>query len=110
MKNPVFTMIAFCFFIFTAKAQTAPPNTVFEAAPLQLVEQLPQDGTYQIILKKGSEQVQVADAILKQVDKNRQYDKESFLKVDEKTRIKILPYTTIQAKDFKPVDKYAYEN
>jgi hypothetical protein len=91
-------------------AQVAPPNTVKEAAPLQLTEGEPLSGTYQIVIKKGAEQVQLSGDALKQVEKNRSHDKEVFLKVSESVKIKVLPYSIINAPDFKPVELYSYEN
>jgi hypothetical protein len=111
MNRLFFTLGLSLFLGVFSKAQTAaPPSTIIEAAPLQLVEQLPIDGTYQILIKTGTEKVQVSDDILKKIDSNRQYDKEFFLKLNENARIKILPFTVIQATDFKPLEKYAYEN
>jgi hypothetical protein len=93
-----------------SKAQVTPPSTSKEAAPLQLTEEQPLEGTYQIVLKKGSVQVQLSDQMLKQIEQNRHHDTETYLKVSDDVKVKILSYSTIKASDFKPVDLYSYEN
>ncbi len=65
-------------------------------------------GTYQIQFKQGKEHapVSLTDELLEKIEKSRSENKIVFITPDNNYQIMILPYTTINDLNFKPIIDY----
>lgn len=79
------------------------------ASTISFAKELPKEGTYQIIYKATESIPTIADEILFTVNEKRKAEEVEYIIVDEQTKIKILPYSIIYAKDFTPVATYITE-
>ena len=72
-------------------------------APLMQADELPVEGTYQIVLTNTTTtDVIIPEKLLFEVNKKRKAEEVVYIIVDKNTKIKILPYSIIYAKDFVP--------
>lgn len=79
------------------------------ASGISFAKELPKEGTYQIIYKATESIPSIANEILFTVNEKRKAEEVEYIIVDENTKIKILPYSIIYAKDFTPVATYITE-
>ena len=85
-------------------------NIEHTPAPLMQADELPVEGTYQIVLTiTTTTDVIIPEKILFEVNKKRKAEEVAYIIVDKNTKIKILPYSIIYAKDFVPVATYITE-
>ncbi|HEY9082180.1 MAG TPA: hypothetical protein VIN73_02515 [Vicingaceae bacterium] len=76
---------------------------------ISFAKELPKEGTYQIIYKATESTPTITNEILFTVNEKRKAEEVEYIIVDENTKIKILPYSIIYAKDFTPVATYITE-
>lgn len=79
------------------------------ASGISFAKELPKEGTYQIIYKATESIPTIANEILFTVNEKRKAEEVEYIIVNEQTKIKILPYSIIYAKDFVPVATYITE-
>ncbi len=96
--------------IFGFSQEVVQEQTSFNVGTLQQAEELPTEGTYQIILKNKDIVATISDETLFQVNYKREIENETYLIIDENIKIRILPYNVIRANGFMPLTKYSYEN
>lgn len=106
-------IVFLCFFSFSlaglAQGVVVGQELEQTSSVLKQANQLPVEGTYQIEVESESVIVEVTDAVLKQVNYKRHAKDVVYIVVNDYVRIKILPFSVIRSKDFKPVKKYSYE-
>ncbi|MBW6484492.1 MAG: hypothetical protein K0B10_15735 [Vicingaceae bacterium] len=76
---------------------------------ISFAKELPKEGTYQIIYKATESIPTIANEILFTVNEKRKAEEVEYIIIDKNTKIKILPYSIIYAKDFVPVATYITE-
>ena len=76
---------------------------------ISFAKELPKEGTYQIIYRATESTPTITKEILFTVNEKRKAEEVEYIIVDENTKIKILPYSIIYAKDFTPVATYITE-
>lgn len=115
------TFIFFSSFVFSQDFQVNAPKSnsnsdliITEEAPqtqglLQMADELPKVGTYQIIFENNTPKRELEKETLFLVNKKRKAEEVEYLIVDKNTKIKILPYSIIYANDFVPVATYITE-
>lgn len=75
----------------------------------EIVNEIPKEGTYQIIFKNGTPQFTLGDEILFQVNHLRAYENVVIIYVDVNTQINIIPYKLIYDPNFVPLPTYVFE-
>jgi hypothetical protein len=84
-------------------------ENITTSSEIAFAKELPKEGTYQIIYKATESAPTIANEILFTVNEKRKAEEVVYIIVDEQTKIKILPYSIIYAKDFVPVETYISE-
>ena len=79
------------------------------ASTISFAKELPKEGTYQIIYNATESIPTITNEILFTVNEKRKAEEVEYIIVNEYTKIKILPYSIIYAKDFVPVATYITE-
>ncbi len=106
-------LITFSFLVFASLAfsqevvEQPRPSTV---GSLEQAEQLPTEGTYQIIVQGKDVIPAIPQEIMYQINHKRAYEEVTYLIVNDYVKIKILPFKVIRAKDFTPLKTYYHEN
>lgn len=96
--------------IFGFSQEVVKEQTPYSVGTLKQADELPTEGTYQIILRNKDIVATIADETLFQVNYKREVENETYLIIDENIKIRILPFNVIRANDFMPLTKYSYEN
>ena len=90
-------------------SKIAKEEQVQTASGISFAKELPKEGTYQIIYNATESIPTIDNEILFTVNKKRKAEEVAYIIVDKNTKIKILPYSIIYAKDFVPVATYITE-
>jgi|TARA_R110000787_G_scaffold118649_2_gene229527 hypothetical protein len=90
-------------------SKTVEKEQVQTISEITFAKELPKEGTYQIIYKATERIPLIDNEILFTVNEKRKAEEVEYIIVDEQTKIKILPYSIIYAKDFTPVSTYITE-
>ena len=80
------------------------------SSTLKAATELPNEGTYQIIVKGPEQEVVIPEETLLQVNQERKNDEDVLLAVSDKISIKILSWKKIRAKEFVAPKKYIYKD
>jgi hypothetical protein len=117
MKNLILFFSSLVIFGSTAFSQETSPHKI-EAihipVPIQsgspvIANEVPKEGTYQIVFKNGTTQHPIDNQILFQVNHLRAYENVIIIYVDQNTQINVLPYEVIYDPNFIPVPTYIFE-
>ena len=105
-----FFLTTILFFSFEGFSQvvTQDENTI-NSSLIQLAEEMPEKGSYKILLKGEKTSREIPDEIMYQVNSKRLYDEVVFIEINKNVRIKILPFREIRDKNFTPIKTYVYE-
>ncbi len=79
------------------------------ASGISFAKELPKEGTYQIVYNATESMPTIDNEILFTVNEKRKVEEVEYIIIDKNTKIKILPYSIIYAKDFVPVATYITE-
>jgi len=114
MKNLITTILLMTITTSFLYSQNAVVEIVEEeqiqtAGGISFAKELPKEGTYQIIYKATESIPSIDNEILLTVNEKRKAEEVEYIIVNEQTKIKILPYSIIYAKDFTPVATYITE-
>lgn len=104
------TFIVFLFVCSISYCQQLenPTATLISSTPLDYIVT---DGTYQVILSdERMVEPELTDAVLHEINNLRDPEEVKFLQLGDYIKIKILPLSVINTKDFTPLEKYIYEN
>ncbi|MDQ3191200.1 MAG: hypothetical protein M3Q58_06380 [Bacteroidota bacterium] len=101
-------------FTFNSYAQSGAESIVdneipFTSGVIELVKELPIEGTYQIIFQKNTEKREISDETLFLVNRKREFNNIVFMEIDKNTKIKIMPYIEINSKSFSPLPSFIIE-
>ena len=98
--------------LFSQDTLTTPEVPIYTSSPLKeaVTTQL-LDGTYQIILANADIiNPEITNAMLQQIVIERSKNIITYIFINDAAKIKVLPYSTIEAKGFVPLKKFSYEN
>ncbi len=110
MKILSFLLMFFLAIGITYSQETVETPMPQSASLLKDVKELPEKGTYQVMVNHKDLIVNISNETLYEVRRKRLVDENAYIIVNENVKIKILPYKVIRAKDFNPVNEYHYEN
>lgn len=104
-----FSFIVATFFGFSQQI-IVEPELPQQNSVLTQVDQLPTEGTYQIVVGNKNIVVNIPTSTLYQVNSERHSENVVYIEINENVIIKILPFSVIRASNFIPVKMYSYEN
>lgn len=105
------TRIIFLGFVFISiglKSQVV-SSAPSQASALTLAQEVPPTGTYQIVLKTGTDKYELTNEELFLIEKKRENEDISYIQINANVKIKIYPVALIKATDFVPFETYIYE-
>jgi len=110
MKKYSIVLILLVFSSIAFSQDVIEENTLSQTPSfLKGTTELPQEGTYQIIVDNKDIITNITKKTLLTINKKRQAENITYIVINEYVKIKILPYSVIRAKGFVPLKKYSYE-
>lgn len=104
----IIVLLGLTFISFSLKSQVV-SDAKSQATAFTLAEEAPLTGTYQIVLKTGTDKYELTNDELFQIEKKRDAEEITYIEVNANVKIKIYPITLIKSKDFVPFETYVYE-
>lgn len=101
-------MFGLTFISLSLKSQVV-SDAKSQTTALTLAQEAPLTGTYQIVLKTGTDKYELSNDELFQIEKKRELDIVSYIQLNANVKIKIYPTTLVTSKGFVPFETYVYE-
>ena len=98
-------LFLFCFFLISFSSFSVSAQSIAAEKKSDTKLQKAAKGTYQFIVENTKSQVAFSDEILYEVEKNRDDKEIKYLQLGSQAKVKILPRSVINSKDFVPLQE-----